>query len=226
MINNWKLGWKYMHYAHSRISNMIAMAIFFVIGIAFLAMYAIDNTFTTFFLGGYMMLASAMMPTQMLQSLNVSNLVQASPAKKKLQTSVPAVVSCVNMIIIYLIIVLIMGITTTIHPESIAILCTETLFLAGSCIAMMIYMALAYKYFTVSIVMFLFIYSTLYMNSTMAEHFADVFPLTTLPAFPLTILAGIALIAAGGFLQYLVSLSVYKAPMSKMAQAASLRKEM
>ena len=37
---------------------------------------------------------------------------------------------------------------------------------------------------------------------------------------------GLGIIAAGGILEYLLSLLVYKAPMSKQAQSASLRREL
>ena len=42
----------------------------------------------------------------------------------------------------------------------------------------------------------------------------------------LTALTGIGIVVLGGFLQYLISLLVYRAPMSKMAQAAPLRREL
>lgn len=37
---------------------------------------------------------------------------------------------------------------------------------------------------------------------------------------------GLLLVVLGGFLQYLLSLLVYKAPISKMAQSATLRREL
>ncbi len=219
MINNWKFGYKCIQYAHGRRSNGILMIIFLLISLLFFVMWP-DTIF-----GGYMLMCASLMPTQMLSSLNVSSLVQSSPVRKKMQTLIPAVFTCGNVLIMYLISVLIHGITVLIKPETTGSVCISVILETAVMAIMMIYLAVAYKYFITSIAAFLIIYSILFSEADILKIDPGFFPPGS-AAFPLTALSCLAILLAGGFLQYLFSLLVYKAPMSKMAQAASLREEL
>ena len=220
MINNWKLGLKSLKYAYGIKPNFFLMIVFMLISLVF---YTIGPRINSRFLGGYMLMCMAILPTQMVYSLSVSNIVQSSPLKKKMQTIVPAVFTCGNLVIMYLINVLIYGVMVWVHPESVLEMGNEVLLLALTMMVMSIYMGLAYKYFAVSVIMFLFVYFSLYIgkNFVILDQFGSgaVF-------FGIMALLGLASVVVGGVMQYWVSLLVYKAPMSKMAQVASLRKEL
>ena len=220
MINNWKLGLKSLKYAYGIKPNFFLMIVFMLISLVF---YTIGPRINSRFLGGYMLMCMAILPTQMVYSLSVSNIVQSSPLKKKMQTIVPAVFTCGNLVIMYLVNVLIYGVMVWVHPESVLEMGNEVLLLALTMMVMSIYMGLAYKYFAVSVIMFLFVYFSLYIgkNFVILDQFGSgaVF-------FGIMALLGLASVVVGGVMQYWVSLLVYKAPMSKMAQVASLRKEL
>ena len=220
MINNWKLGLKSLKYAYGIKPNFFLMIVFLLISLVF---YTIGPKINSRFLGGYMLMCMAILPTQMVYSLSVSNIVQSSPLKKKMQTIVPAVFTCGNLVIMYSINVLIYGVMVWVHPESVLEMGNEVLLLAVTMMVMSIYMGLAYKYFVVSVIMFLFVYFSLYTgrNFVILDQFGS-----GVVFFGTMALLGLVSVVAGGFMQYLVSLLVYKAPMSKMAQVASLRKEL
>lgn len=173
--------------------------------------------------GSIFMLMGAMFPIQLLFSLNMSHLVQASPAKKRMQTSVPAVMSGCGMLAMYLVHVLIAVLLTAINPQLISYLCSETVLLALFAVILMLYLSVCYKYFWVSAIMFFAAYSYIY---TVWGRSRSLFPEFGSGWVSLLFAAavGIVLIAAGNLLQYGIFCLVYKVPLSKMAQAASLRK--
>lgn len=220
MINNWKLGWKSLNYAYGLKSNFALMIVFVLISMVF---FIIGPSTNTSFFGGYMLMCAAILPTQMIHSLNMSNIVQSSPMKKKLQTTIPAVFTCGNQVMVYLINVLLYCLRLWVHPESALAMGNEVLLLGLVMMMMSIYLGVAYKCFVVSIFMLPFLCYSIFMG----RYFViwDQFG-TGWMFFGIMAVLGLVSVAAGGFMQYLISLLLYKAPMSKMAQTASLRKEL
>lgn len=219
MINAWKLGFKSLRYAYGRRSTIIMMGIFFAMGLAFSVMWL--NPVNSY-LGGYMLIVVAILPTQMVYSLSVSNMVQASPAKKKMQTSIPAIFTCGNLIGVYLLIVLIQGAIAWGQPVAVRQMKVGVLMSALTILVVAVYLAVAYKHFIISILMFiLFYFSMFQVSGLISWMFLESAPWS----YPLVSVMGLVPVILGGFLQYLVSLLVYKAPMSKMANSA-LRKEL
>ncbi len=221
MINNWKLGFKSLRYAYGRKANFILMGTFFAIGLIFIMGGASRNSV---YAGGYMLTATAMLPTQMIYSLSASNMVQSSPVKKKMQTAVPAFFTCGNFIVMYVLNVLIHGIIAWGQPEAVQTMKMEVLLCALGMVIMMIYLAVAYKYFVVSTVIFIFLYFSMF-NGINSLFNWDMVKLNSHAYLQISAL-GLLLVVLGGFLQYLLSLLVYKAPISKMAQSATLRREL
>jgi len=227
MINDLKLGIKSLRFAHGRIANSIGGLVLFVSGLGVLIAGA-KSTVTAFF-GGYFLMCAGMFLTQMIYSLNVTGLVQSSPAKKKLQTSVPAVVSFTSMVLIYLIIILIRGLTVLQYPQMTNEVCSSLIIHALVMVVVMVYEAVAYKYFFMSIVMFFFIYFSIYSMEEGLSHLLDFSAWGILgsgSAFFAAVAIGMLILVLGGLAQYLISLLVYRVPLSKMAQTATLRKEM
>lgn len=218
MINNWKLGLKSLEYAYGRKSNFILMIVFGLMSVAF---YAIGPGIRNTFFGGYMLMCTAILPTQMIYSLSMSNIVQSSPMKKKMQTAIPAAFTCGNLMVMYLINAVIRGIMMWGHPETVLETGKEILMLALVMMLMSIYLAIAFKYFIVSVLMFLAVYFIAFraIDFIVPDQFG-----AGAAVYMAMIILGLAFVAVGGIAQYLCSLLVYKAPMSKAAQA-SLNKE-
>lgn len=224
MITNLKLGWKTIKYAHGFKGNIAAAVIMagfgLLISAANMAMGILGG------LGGIFMIISAMFPAQLIYSLSMSALVQTSPAKKRMQTAVPAAITCSSMMVMYLFFVLVNVIMAAVKPEYAAQICSQLLSVSFFAFMIMLYVSVCYKYFWVSFVMFFAVYSFCFLGMAYESPLrSDIFGADA-GSFLLAALIGLAVIAAGGFVEYGVSLLVYKAPMSKRAQAASLRKSL
>lgn len=224
MMNNFKLGIKMLRYGSGLVSMMVCGVIFFVLG---LLIYIWDKTFENAGLSGdVLMMVLVMFPAQIIYSLSVSNLVQSSPVKKRMQTSVPATVTCFCVIALYLLLSLINGIMIIRHPEYIRAICVETVTMAVFVAFIMISIAVAYKHFWMSFIAGFAVYYMISARMTIVEKFQFEIFGSNAGSFALALVIGLIIIVLGGFGQYGVSLLVYKAPMSKYAQSAAVRKEM
>lgn len=224
MINNLKLGLKTIRYAHGFKGNIAAAVLMAGFGLLISATnIAMGNLGA---LGGIFMIVGAMFPAQLIYSLSMSALVQTAPAKKRMQTAVPAVITCSSMMVMYLFFVLVNMIMAAVKPEYVVQICSELVSVSFFAFMIMLYVSVCYKYFWVSFVMFFAVYAFCFYGISYRSLFRfDVFG-SDAGSFLLAALLGLAVIAAGGFAEYGVSLLVYKAPMSKRAQAASLRKSL
>lgn len=220
MIDNYKLGMKMLRYGSGLVGMMVCCSIFLVLGLAMNIGYASFGIAGS--PGDIIFMIVAMFPVQVIYSLSVSNLVQSSPAKKRMQTSVPTTVTCFNMIALCLVNWLCKGIAIIGHPEFIVTACSEMVTLAGFAVFVMLYTAMAYKYFWTSIIVYFFTLARLNAINQIQFGIFD----NNVSSFALALVISLILIVLGGFGQYGISLLVYKAPMSKYAQSATVRKEM
>ena len=229
MIKDLKMGIKMMHYCHNKKGN-IAICIFFtILGIATLIVESlVDGLFDVGLVGGYFMMCAGLFPEQAIYQMSVSNLVLASPARKKMQTVIPVLIGGTSMLVMYLIIILITGIEVLANAEVVYRVCNNLIVVSFIMLIMMLYMVMAYKYFVVSVFAFAIAYSFLYGGHNYI--FVRVLSLgifgNNLGSFVLAAVIGLAVLIIAGFLAYLLSLLVYRTPISKMSMTAALRKEM
>lgn len=232
MTNDLKLGFQIMKYGHAAKLTYIGSAVVLVIGVCFSILSCIAGGMSGENIiplpGGYFMSLVAMLLLQMLSTVSAVNLVQTSPQKRRLQTSVPAVMSITLMMAGYLFSALILGITCLFHPEAVNSAAMQMIADAVLSGIVMVYYGACYKYFYTSTILFLiaffFLYDFGFRPNTML---AGILPADgSWAGWGLALVLGAALILACGFLQYLISLAVYKAPVSKMALGAKLRVEM
>ena len=224
MIDNYKLGMKMLRYGSGLVGTIVCTIFFLVLGLA------MNIGYTSFGIAGtpgdIMLMVIAMLPVQVIYSLSVSNLVQSSPAKKRMQTSVPTTVTCFNMIALCLINSLFKGIAMTGPPEFIVTACSEMVTLAVFSALIMLYIAIAYKYFLANIIAGVMVYFFTSARLNAVNHIQLGIFDNSVSSFVLALAISLILIVLGGFGQYALSLLVYKAPMSKYAQSAAVRKEM
>ncbi len=224
MINNFKLGMKMLRYGSGLVPMMIFGGIFLVVG---LLVNICDKKLGGVGLSGdVLMMILAMFPAQTIYSLSASNLVQSSPAKKRMQTSIPATVTCFYMIALYLLLALSNGLLMIGHPELIGAVCVETVSIAGFVVLIMAVIGVGYKYFWVTIMEGVAVYLLLSVRMTIVDKLRFDIVDKSVGSFALALVIGLAVIVLGGFGQYGLSLLVYKAPMSKYSQSAVVRKEM
>lgn len=223
-MNNFRFGLKSLRYAYGIKTNLILLLVFLITGIAgtFLGIGTSMDLYAN-----YMLMCTAMIPAQLIFSLSASNMVQASPFRKRLQTSIPAVLTCGNMMVVYLIMAGYRLVRVWGDPSLAGAMSGELAIIAGIMTLIMIYVGIAYKYFFVSI--FFIAFMVLIMPHGRQEESAALCMRLFgqgINGLALTALAGAGIVALGGLLQYLVSLLVYRVPIAKMAQAAPLRREL
>lgn len=215
----WKFAMKCMKYSYNLKLNLFCAGIMLAIGL-FYEIIDLGNG-----MGSYILLVISMYPVQMLYSICGSQLVQSSPYKKALMTSIPTVLTLCSSICIYLLIVVIEGVRMVIKPET-AGQGVSIILMSGMLLLFLdIYAGIVYKYFWVSMVIMIVSVVGIY-NSVgfigRSPLFLQIFPECS---FPVAIAAGVCLALLGSLLQYGVSLLVYKKPVSKQAVYGMLRQK-
>lgn len=224
MINDWKLGMKMLRYTYNLKMTIVSGILFLAAGI-FLTVVEMNSD--SGLLGGWFFMCIGLLPTQLLYSLNASGIVQVSSAKKKMQTSVPTFMTFVNMAALYVLELIIQGILIwgcAKRPEQVAY---EMFTLVLMTALIMMYLGVSYKYFVISTIVFVPCTICLFsgLMTSGVRYGWNTLGVTGIPLI-LVVPAGLVVLVMGGLGQYLLSLLFYRAPLSKMAQAAPLRKEL
>lgn len=171
---------------------------------------------------GYFLLLAVFIPSQGMISLCASDLVMASPVRKRLEVSIYVLVQFVGSVAAYLLLLAMGGVVAACSPELIGNVSNQLLQTAVSALCIELYAGACRKYMVASTVGFviLLLFSRAF------------FPVElSLPAlgsgwelFAKAALLGLALVLCGGGLMYLCNRALYRAPMSKLCQTAGLRK--
>lgn len=227
MTNNLKLGMKIMKYGHSAKLSFVAAIVFMVFGLIFsIVSMLVEYSFP----GGYFIMMAVLLLLQVISTVNASYLVQASPAKKKLQTSVPAVVSITLMLAGYLLDLVTMGVISFCSSDTLSAVgpaCNQLIYTAVIMGIVMLYYGACFKKFVASTIVFFVVFFITYQPMIGDELRWNFMPFAN-PAgnFALTAVIGLGIILICGLLQYLLSLALYKEPLSKMALGANLRRQL
>ena len=224
MIKQLQMGYKLLRYAHGVKTCVIWSIIIFIYGVL-VEWYTMPDEVSGVHMGIYFIIMVAMWPLQLLASMNVPYVIASSPWKKKIQTSVAAVLSTVCFLFTYAVVAIIEGIKfrkNLITAEDLTFL---VLWGGGFALMLMVYMACSTKYFVVSTIVFFVAMSGISAIASIRNFFEIPFLHISLhPA--LVIMLGILLVVLGGLLQYGISVLLYKAPVSKYSQMNSLRRKM
>lgn len=227
MIRDMKLGIQLLKYGHGAKMSFVAGIIMTVFGVLYsiLGILARSN-----FPGGYFILLSALLLVQLLYTISAASLVAASPARKRLQTKVPAMLSTAAMLVGHLINVVSLGIFARVIPRAMGNVCGMIIITALLMGFVMVYAGIVYKLFALGTVVFIGMFAVI-CGPAFAGGWqitaSDFMPLESLWGnFWLAAALGLAVILVCGLLQYLLSLAVYKVPVSKWALGARLRDQM
>lgn len=220
-MNDLKTGLKLMRYTYGIRSNCIQAGVFLLMGLVF-ALSGEKGTFG--FFGGYFWVCIAILPTQLIYTLGVSHLVQASPMKRKVQTVFPVAINLAFMIVIYLIEIAIGGIYAWGNPQEAEGMYQSLLLLATVMALTMVYLGACYKYFVVPTLCLIPVL-IIWMQGGMGEWtFTRLFLGRWNVSLGMAVAVGFGILIAGALAEYLLTLLFYRAPLSRMAQAAPLRK--
>lgn len=228
MIKNVIKEIKLTPYGLSPKMNLFFMIFFIIVGTVMeLQSYTVminDASSGSFYLGGVFLFCAAMFPGQMLVSLDVSALVQASPYKKRLQTSMLTQITLItNLIVLTLMIVLRIIYCAVMHTDfksGLISLCMESI--CGFMI--MMFSGVAYKHFIAAIVCLYacMLIGSMSYNFLIAQVFNGMPNISLHPA--LVVLLCYALIFLGAVLENLIAKLFYKHEISKLAFGSAMKR--
>lgn len=226
MIGNLKLGFRIMKYGHGLKGMLMGSILMGLLGLSLSVVSVSGESTDTALPGGYFFMVIGLFMIQLLYSVNMTGMIQASPLKKRLTTSVPTVLSMFAMLAGYLVTVLVEGILAATHSGSMGVACAHIVFTVGSMSVVALYMGVAYKLFVAAtvifVVAFLGFYSVYCYIMGKGVSIAD----GSWGTFGLIALVGLAVILVCNLLGYFLSLLLYRVPISRMSQTASLRRQM
>ena len=219
MIENIKFAFALQKFGFQRKLQLGGMAIFYLIGIVIeLA------THGTFWLGAFFMMLAPMYMVQVIYSMCMSTLVTASPYGKRIQTSIVSCGDLILSLVTMTIIVIIKAVEVVLYPQQKNALISVFVILSVMMMFVHVYTALVYKFYALSLVLLLVIVwpISFYMGYSVS---ASDFSLPTLPvSFVGAVLIAYASTLLGVGLQYVLTKLIYRAPLSKYAQGAAMRK--
>lgn len=220
MINDMKLGIMLLRYGFGIKTNLVLLI---VCTAADLLCFALELAGITTPLDGFMLLA-CVIPVQILFTLNVVDIVLTSPARKKLQTSVPAVMTLCTTLAAYLIVVLKEAVIVLIHPDKTAQSAMRLVFLGVLVAVIMAFTGVLYKSFPAFFVMYFSLsgFISFFMMPILRSDFLG----EDRGSLVRAALIGVVLILAGGALEYALSVLFYKKPVSKKVLGERLSREL
>lgn len=221
MINDMKLGIRLLRYGYGIKTNVVLLIVCVAADVLF---FALELAGINTPLDGYMLLACAMVPVQILCSLNAVDIVLSSPVRKKMQTLIPALMSLCTTLAAYLVIILKKTVIVLIHPENTAQSSMMLVYLAFLAAWIMAFTGALYKSFFVFLGM-CFSLSAIISFSLMPVLRSN-FLGEDMVSLAQGALIGVILILAGGALEYALSVLFYKKPVSKKVLGGKLSREL
>lgn len=216
-----KLGFQFLKYAYGRKGAIACAAVMFLLAFPF----CVAGMFEAIGIpGAYFFLLAAFVPCQSLISLYASDLVMASPARKRLEIAVYTMMQFAGSIVSYLLALVIGGIVAVCSPGQIGTVCSQLILTSVFAVIISLYSAVSRKYFIASSIVFVLIF-------IFFKAFTDMewwLPSTEVGwgLFAGVVLKGMALILCSGGLMYLLNLALYKAPMSKLHRTTTFKRSL
>ena len=212
-------AWKMQNYGMGKTGQMVFSIIFFVLG-------TIVNLFPVFQsnamdVGTVFLMCAAMFPAQLVLSTDMAQMVQASPYKKRLQTSMPVRISLACTLAMFGWAVFLQVMSSKIQQTAFSQQGLHILLIGIWAFIMMVFSGVAYKFFLAALlVVYVLMFAAGFgigINYEAFEH-AAIHPLAA-------ILADLVLIFAGALIQYGLQKLLYKFPLSKYAFGSGMKKE-
>lgn len=215
-------GWKLSGYGLGVKTQRAFCIIFLIVGTLF-KLFPLETEYMAIDVGAVFLFCSAMFPAQLVMSLDMSQMVQASPYKKKLQTSIPAKMTTAGILIMFGWSMFLQVISCVITGKNFADQGVKLLMTGMWAFVILLFTGVCYKFFVISMI----IMYILVIGAGMLVGIAQQFFIPKGFIHPLVaIVADIVLILTGGVIQYGLMKLFYKFPLSKAAFGAAIKREM
>ena len=211
MLKDLKMGFQLMKYGYRIKMNVIFMLVILVIGI----IVEITSEGTSF-LGGFYLMLTGMFAYQLIMSMDISEMVQTSAMKRRLQVELPVVASTVVYLAAYTFLLVERVILIYQNPQG----KEEALYTLFTIVLMMvtiyIFTAICYKYFVAGFILFLILFIGVDTGAVILWNNGIGAWLCQIGLGWLAVL-GYAVVLLGGGLEYLIGDILYRKPLSEFA---------
>lgn len=215
-------GWKLRGYGLGVKTQRAFCIIFLIVGTLF-KLSPLETEYMGIDVGAVFLFCSAMFPAQLVMSLDMSQMVQASPYKKKLQISIPAKMTTAGVMIMLGWSIFLQVISCVISGKNFADQGVKLLMTGMWAFVILLFTGVCYKFFVVSrIVMYIFMFGVGMPLEIGLRFFIPkgfIHPLVA-------IVADIVLVLTGGVIQYGLMKLFYKFPLSKAVFGAAAKRGM
>ena len=147
------MGFQLMKYGYKIKMNVIMMIVILAFGIV-----AEISSKGTSFLGGFYLMMTGMFAYQLIMSMDISEMVQSSAAKRKLQVGLPVVASTVVYLASYTFLLVERVILIHQNPQSKEELLYTLFTILLIMITVYIFSSICYKYFVAGFILFLILF--------------------------------------------------------------------
>ena len=211
MLKDIKLGFKLLKYGYKLKLNIFMLAFFAIFGIASDIMSK-----GTSIIGGIYIMMCGMFTFQLIMSMDVSEFIQSTSLKKKLQIYIPVLSSTVINLVVFTFLVIerVILIQNSVADEKQLIFTLFTLDVV--LLAVYLYTSICYKYFVFGFIVFMVLFMSIFTVLS-GVAFVPVSNAVFKLGLPVVALLGYIVIFVGGALEILIGELLYKKPLSEFA---------
>ena len=170
----------------------------------------------TSFLGGFYLMMTGMFAYQLIMSMDISEMVQSSAAKRKLQVGLPVVASTVVYLASYTFLLVERVILIHQNPQSKEELLYTLFTILLIMITVYIFSSICYKYFVAGMILFLILFIGVDTGAVILWNNGIGAWLCQIGLGWLAVL-GYAVVLLGGGIEYLLGSLLYRKPLSEFA---------
>ncbi len=211
MLKDLKMGFQLMKYGYKIKMNVIMMVVILAFGIV-----AEISSKGTSFLGGFYLMMTGMFAYQLIMSMDISEMVQSSAAKRKLQVGLPVVASTVVYLASYTFLLVERVILIHQNPQSKEELLYTLFTILLIMITVYIFSSICYKYFVAGFILFLILFIGVDTGAVILWNNGIGAWLCQIGLGWLAVL-GYAVVLLGGGIEYLLGSLLYRKPLSEFA---------
>ena len=211
MLKDLKMGFQLMKYGYKIKMNVIMMVVILAFGIV-----AEISSKGTSFLGGFYLMMTGMFAYQLIMSMDISEMVQSSAAKRKLQVGLPVVASTVVYLASYTFLLVERVILIHQNPQSKEELLYTLFTILLIMITVYIFSSICYKYFVAGFILFLILFLGVDTGAVILWNNGIGAWLCQIGLGWLAVL-GYAVVLLGGGIEYLLGSLLYRKPLSEFA---------
>ena len=205
------MGFRLMKYGYRIKMNVIFMLVILALGIV-----AEITSEGTSFLGGFYLMMTGMFAYQLIMSMDISEMVQSSAAKRKLQVGLPVVASTVVYLASYTFLLVERVILIHQNPQSKEELLYTLFTILLIMITVYIFSSICYKYFVAGFILFLILFIGVDTGAVILWNNGIGAWLCQIGLGWLAVL-GYAVVLLGGGIEYLLGSLLYRKPLSEFA---------